>query len=232
MCGPSGIDRKIVVDCAVLRALPVLTLTLVRHGQTDYNATQRVQGRGIDSDLNELGRWQAERLAERLAAERFDALFTSSLRRTHQTAAPLVARRPDLIPSALPDLDEMDWGRYEGSPASEEVRATYRRYVARWEEGDFDLAVTGGESPRDVEIRARRAIAQIQALHPTGSVLVVTHGRLLRVLLASMLPDYTLHRMQDLTLDNTAVTVLDLSTDGPRARLLNDLSHLDSAQAA
>ena len=210
----------------------MLTLLFARHGETDYNAAGRVQGRGIDSDLNARGRWQAERLAERLAAEPVEALYTSSLQRTHQTAAPLVARRPDLAPRRLPDLDEMDWGDYEGQAASASLKARYRRYVEQWEGGDFGLAVAGGESPRDVERRSRRAVDQIAAAHPTGAVLVVTHGRLLRVLLASLLPDYSLHRMQELTHDNTALSIVDIGLGGPRLRSLNDTSHLDTAQAA
>ena len=210
----------------------MLTITFVRHGQTEYNADGRVQGRGIDSDLNAHGRWQAERLAERLEPEPYTALYTSSLRRTHQTAAPLVARRPDLTARALPDLDEMDWGEYEGIVASVEIREQYRQYVATWNAGDFAHPVSGGESPRDVEIRSRRAVELIQTHHSTGNVLVVTHGRLLRVLLASLLPEYTLHRMQDLTHDNTAVSLVDLVKGSARLRCLNDTSHLDAAQAA
>ncbi|MEO0557985.1 MAG: histidine phosphatase family protein [Bacteroidota bacterium] len=210
----------------------MLTITFVRHGQTDYNADGRVQGRGIDSDLNALGRWQAERLADRLASEPLTALYTSSLRRTHQTAEPLLARRPDLAPVALADLDEMDWGDYEGQAATAEIQDRYRRYVESWNGGAFDHAVSGGESPQDVETRARRAVEQIQSVHRTGNVLVVTHGRLLRVLLASLLPDFSLRRMQELTHENTAVSIVDLDGGAPRARILNDTSHLDAAQAA
>jgi len=210
----------------------MLSITFVRHGQTDYNADGRVQGRGIDSDLNALGRWQAERLAERLEPLPLAGLYTSSLRRTHQTAAPLVARRSDLTPTPLSDLDEMDWGVYEGQASSSEIKERYRRYVERWNAGNFDHAIEGGESPRDVEQRALRAVAHIQSTHASGNVLVVTHGRLLRVLLASMLPEFSLHRMQELTQENTAVSVVDLGSGDPRVRLLNDTSHLDAAQAA
>lgn len=210
----------------------MLSLTFVRHGQTDYNADGRVQGRGIDSDLNALGRWQAERLATRLASQPLEALYTSSLRRTHQTVAPLLVRRPDLKPIALPDLDEMDWGDYEGQAANPEIREQYRRYVEKWNAGSVDHAVRGGESPRDVELRALRAMAHIQSTHASGNVLVVTHGRFLRVLLASMLPEFSLRRMQELTHENTAVSIVELGPGEPRARLLNDTSHLDAAQAA
>ena len=62
-------------------------------------------------------------------------------------------------------------------------------------------------------------------------MLVVTHGRLLRVLLASLLPAYTLHRMQDLTHGNTGLSVVEFGPDGARARVLNDTQHLDGLPA-
>lgn len=210
----------------------MLTLTFVRHGQTDYNADGRVQGRGIDSDLNALGRWQAERLAARFHAVPLDAVYTSSMRRTHQTAAPVLESRADLWTEPLADLDEMDWGVYEGKAASSSLKEQYQQYVERWTAGEFTHPVDGGESPQDVETRALRAIRHIRTRHEGGHVLVVTHGRLLRVLLASILPDFSLHRMQELTHENTAVSIVELTPEGPRARLLNDTSHLDAARAA
>ena len=209
----------------------MLTLTFARHGETDYNAEGRVQGRGIDSDLNARGRQQAERLAARLADQPFDAVYTSSMRRTHQTVAPLLAVRPQLAPVALADFDEMHWGVYEGRGASPDLREQYARYVDAWTGGAFELAVDGGESPRDVERRAVRAVDAIRDAHGEGEVLVVTHGRLLRVLLASLLPAYTLHRMQDLTHGNTALSVVEFGPDGARARALNDTQHLDGLPA-
>lgn len=205
-----------------------LVITFVRHGETDYNAERRVQGRGVDSDLNATGRRQAERLAERLADAPFEAVYTSAMRRTHQTAAPILARRPGLAPTALADLDEMDWGVYEGRPPTPELREAYRGYVSAWEAGDFERAIEGGESPRDVEARARRAVASIQEAHAEGPVLVVTHGRLLRVLLTSLLPEYTLHQMQELTHSNTALSVVEFGPDGPHALSLNDTTHIDA----
>ena len=209
----------------------MLTLTFVRHGETDYNAEGRVQGRGIDSDLNARGRRQAERLAARLADHPFDAVYTSSMRRTHQTAAPLLAVRPQLAPVALEDLDEMHWGVHEGQEPSPGLRERYARYVEAWTGGAFELPVEGGESPSDVESRAVRAVDAIRGAHAEGDVLVVTHGRLLRVLLASLLPAYTLHRMQDLTHGNTALSVVEFGPEGARARVLNDTHHLDGLSA-
>jgi hypothetical protein len=66
-------------------------LYLIRHGQTDYNASQRFQGRGIDAELNAVGRKQAEAVARYFEEDSMtiDRLYCSSLKRTAQTAGPL-----------------------------------------------------------------------------------------------------------------------------------------------
>ena len=89
-------------------------LYLVRHGQTDYNASQRFQGRGIDAELNEVGRKQAEAVARYFEGDSMtiDRLYCSSLKRTAETAAPLAhAQNLEVISSS--HLDEMVLGRWK-----------------------------------------------------------------------------------------------------------------------
>jgi probable phosphoglycerate mutase len=205
-----------------------MIVLLARHGETDANAERRIQGRGLDTDLNARGRAQAGRLADHLADVPLGAVYTSALRRTHQTAAPLLARRPDLRATALADLDEMSWGVHEGQMGGVALSEVYRQTVAQWNAGALDERVEGGESPREVERRARRALRAIQAAHASGTVLVVTHGRTLRVLLGSLLPAYGLTRMQELTHPNASLTEVELAPDGA-ARLvrLASTDHLD-----
>jgi broad specificity phosphatase PhoE len=100
----------------------------------------------------------------------------------------------------------------------------------QWEEGAFDYAVEGGESILDVQQRALRAIGEIVERHAGETVLVVTHGRLLRVLLASLLEEYGLHRMQDIQHANTAVNRVTWRDGRFEADLLNSTSHLESVE--
>lgn len=137
------------------------TLLLVRHGETDWNAERRWQGH-TDVPLNERGRKQARALAEQIAAEPVDAVYSSDLRRARDTAA-AVADRLGLPVTVDPDLREIDVGSREGLTGDEVGDRAW----------DGEPHAAHGE-------RVLRAIGRIAAAHPTGRVLVVAHGGCLR----------------------------------------------------
>lgn len=203
------------------------TLYLVRHGQTEYNRLHIVQGRKINSDLNARGIEQAERLAERLSTTPLDAFYASPLRRCVQTAAAVHRYHPLAPIHLLPDLEEMSWGDLEGLPDSDYTRTVFREMYERWRQGDFDARVPGGESIREVADRAMRAFRRIVTNHADGTVLVVAHGRLLRVLLASVLPHVGLTRMQEIQHANTSVNCVVVEDGVAEAQLLNCTAHLE-----
>lgn len=212
--------------------MPTTTLYLVRHGETEYNRRRIVQGRRIDSRLNVTGRQQAAALAERFAGVALDALYTSTMRRAEETVAAVAAHHPGLPLRRLRDLEEMSWGVHEGAAPSAALEATLEGYYGRWAAGHFDEPVEGGESIRAVQRRGVRAIAAIVAAHPGGRVLVVAHGRLLRVVLASLLDGYTLHRMHEIEHANTSVNEVTCVGGRYEARLLNCTAHLAPLTAA
>jgi broad specificity phosphatase PhoE len=211
-------------------ASPVV-LYLVRHGETDYNRRRIMQGRQINATLNDTGRAQAAALGARLASIPFDALYSSTLLRAEETAEIVAAAHPeDLALQRVADLEEMSWGIFEGEPIVPNVQDMFAEMYRQWEEGAFDYAVEGGESILDVQQRALRAIGEIVERHAGETVLVVTHGRLLRVLLASLLEEYGLHRMQDIQHANTAVNRVTWRDGRFEADLLNSTSHLESVE--
>jgi broad specificity phosphatase PhoE len=146
----------------------VTTVLLVRHGETDWNREHRWQG-WADVPLNELGRRQAAELAGRLRGVRLDAVYSSDLRRAHETAE-LVAAEHGLPVVADPGLREIDVGSWSGLTRPE----IDERF--------------GGEWPADAETgeehatRVRAAAARILRAHPGGTVLLVTHGGTIRAL--------------------------------------------------
>ena len=125
-----------------------MTLYLTRHGETDANAAGLVQGRGMDPDLNAVGRAQAEALARRLAAVPLAAVYASTQRRSQQTAEPALAGHPGARLVVRSGLDEMDWGVHEGrgyTPESSDP-ATFAAYEAlnrAWAAGQSDVHVEG-----------------------------------------------------------------------------------------
>jgi broad specificity phosphatase PhoE len=212
-------------------------IILVRHGQTDYNFNQLVQGRKIDAVLNPIGLEQAKQLGNRLKHEEIDYVACSTLRRTRQTCEAILGSHPmnsKLSCEFFDDLQEMSYGELEGKsfdPSKEgNVKETLAHYAEAWERDKrFDLQLPGGESPLEVEQRAATLVRQIAREKVKHQGLIVCHGRLLRVLLCSLL-GVGLDKMGHFPQENCAVNILeyDDASDTFSRILLNDFSHLES----
>jgi broad specificity phosphatase PhoE len=140
----------------------VTVLLIVRHGETDWNAERRWQGHA-DIPLNARGREQAQALAEELADERVDAIYTSDLSRARDTAE-IVGTRVGVPVVVVAGLREVDVGPIEGLTA-EEASA-----FDGWQ----------GESRESHSARVLGALDEIAERHPDEHVLVVTHGGSMR----------------------------------------------------
>ena len=148
------------------------TILLARHGETDWNLRRRVQGQS-DTPLNQTGRAQARALAEELADERLDAVYSSDLVRAHETAR-IVADPHGLEVTALADLREKNFGTWEGLTDDEILIRFPEAQRGPW--GD-------GETTEEVAGRVVAALLRIAQSHPGGQVLVVAHGGPLRAAL-------------------------------------------------
>lgn len=204
-------------------------LYFIRHGETEYNRQRIVQGRGIDSVLNETGRAQAQALASRLSTVPFDAIYASTMQRARQTADILARAHAEVPVRYLKDLEEMAWGVYEGAHPSPDRDAAMQAIKKRWRQGAFHERIEGGESILDVQQRALRAVDHILEREEGRTVLVVTHGRFLRIVLASLLDEYGLERMHELPHSNTAVNQLVCRGNTFEAQRLNCTAHLNGA---
>lgn len=140
-------------------------LALVRHGSTDWNYDGRAQGQ-TDIPLNAEGRRQAESVAERLATERWDALYSSGLNRALATGE-AIGRRTGHTPVVDPRLRERAMGVAEGTTALE-------RQV-RWPGVAWE-SLPGVESVEAVARRAREVLTDLASRHPGQRVIVVSHG--------------------------------------------------------
>jgi broad specificity phosphatase PhoE len=159
----------------------VTTVYLARHGESDWNATNRFQGRS-DRPLTELGRRQAEELAETVAtAAALDAVYSSPLRRALDTAA-AVALRLGLQPVAVAGLREVDVGGWTGLTRTE-VEERFPDAFARWLDGGDGWE--DGESYAAMSDRVLGALLAIAADHPGGAILVVSHGGPIRAIQAA-----------------------------------------------
>jgi broad specificity phosphatase PhoE len=100
---------------------------LIRHGQTDYNLKGIVQGRGVDSELNTTGKQQARLFFEHYQHVPFEAVLTSTLKRTHQTVEPFLASGHQH--QVKVELDEIDWGIFEGVEHDAILQGAYHNII-------------------------------------------------------------------------------------------------------
>jgi probable phosphoglycerate mutase len=147
-------------------------LILWRHGNTDWNAGDRVQGQ-TDTPLNDRGRDQAAAAAVRLATLRPTAIVASDLRRAADTAAELAALTN--LPVRLDArLRERHFGDWQGLTISE-IAERYPAEYARWRAGEPDLGC-GVESMDDMAKRVGVALREAVDAAPGGTIVVATHG--------------------------------------------------------
>ena len=155
-------------------------LILLRHGETDWNRELRFQGQ-VDVPLNAVGHTQAQRLAQRLAAEPVHHLVSSDLLRTRQTAQPILnlAPSPVLVTDAM--LREQNFGRIDGMRV-EDIKSQHADVWAGWTQFQSDYAVPDGESTRQFHARVMDAIHRLAAVYAGQTLVVVTHGGVLDML--------------------------------------------------
>lgn len=181
-------------------------LYFIRHGQTDLNLKGIVQGRGVNSPLNETGRKQAQAFYNAYKHIPFDKIYTSALMRTHQTVAPFV--RDGIPMEQLEGLDEISWGIYEGQEQSDTILSGFQELMAAWKDNLLDRSVDQGESPNQLVARQQQAMAYILQKPDEENVLICMHGRALRIMLCH-LTDVPVCQMDDFQHTNTALYILE-----------------------
>lgn len=198
---------------------------LTRHGQTDFNKKGIVQGSGIDSDLNDLGRAQANAFYSAYGDVSFDKVYVSALKRTHQSVQQFIDK--PLPYEQLADLNEISWGDREGVPVDAEGDAYYHAMLKSWQQGNVDVGIEGGESPVQVAERMKNALTHVLSQSAEKNILICMHGRAMRVMLAVML-NYPLKCMD--MFQHTNLCLYELSYTGGMFSVdrYNDTSHLSS----
>ena len=205
-------------------------LLIVRHGESaaaraDAPAPS-VEGHS-DPELAPLGLEQAERLGERLAHEKIDAIYVTTLRRTAQTAAPL-AKRLGIEPVVEADLREIYLGEWEGVAFRKYVAERHPIAVQMLTEQRWDV-IPGAETNEQFATRVRRGLERIIAAHPGQRVVVVVHGGVIGQLIALVAGTSP---FSFIGADNASISQLVAMPAGTDARPLivrrfNDTAHLD-----
>jgi phosphoserine phosphatase len=162
----------------------LLELVIVRHGETAWNAEDRFRGR-VNIELSERGLQQVERLADYLGSKKIEAVYCSPLRRAVQTAE-AIARRQKVAVQPTEKLTDLDFGEWEGV-TRQEVKSRYGDLYEKWLDRPDLAQVPGGESLEDARKRSLSAVDDIMEKHKSGSVAIVTHRAVTKVLICALL---------------------------------------------
>lgn len=198
-------------------------ILIVRHGETDFNRRNIVQGSGVDTELNELGLQQALLFYKKYASHPFGAVYTSALKRSQQSVKGFIDK--GLRHISLPNLNEISWGDFEGKLQTEEQKRIYWDTVNLWKSGNLEARIPNGETPLEMQERQKKA-AELILNDDAQHILVCMHGRAMKSFLCLLL-NRPLTQMEDF--QHTNLCLYHLEYDGLMCRLVkeNDTTHLN-----
>ena len=199
-----------------------MKLFVVRHGETAWSRERRFTG-ACDIPLAAEGAAQAEAVARAFASEQLAALYASPLDRT-RTTADIIAKPHRLTVQVDPDLREMAFGRWEGRLRADVARDEPELWRT-WREAPATLTSHGGETVADVAARVNAFVARVGERHGGGSVVVVTHAVVIRLLVLGALglgPE----RLWSVDASPAGITELELGAEWSTVHRMNTLSHL------
>ena len=185
-----------------------LRIYLARHGETDWNAERRLQGR-TDTALNSTGRQQAAKLAERLKGVRLDAVYSSALSRSRETAEIV---RGEVPLKSLAGLNERNHGKFEGAKVDGSDPVTEKEWRQRRRDPEDEL--DGGESLNQFYERVRTTFGAIRSQHGSGAILIVGHSLTNQMILRALL-GLTMQRATSIRQSNDELYLIELDTGNP-----------------
>ena len=201
----------------------------MRHGETEGNVSRRLQG--ADDPLTERGRRQAEEIAAHLSVrDDVVALYASPYRRAFDTAR-AIGGALGVEPEPRPALAELDVGDAAGYRFEAWVEE-FPEEAERFRTEGVDYSWPGGESGRDLSVRAEGEIERILEAHghEAGAVVVVSHGGTLAWIIAHLLGEPDGEWPHSYTrLDNCSITEAEISPNGKRPATFlytNEVGHL------
>jgi probable phosphoglycerate mutase len=192
------------------------TFWLLRHAAHDWLG-RGIPGRIAGVGINEEGRRQAEALVQRFAGVRIDAIYRSPQQRTQETAAPL-ARERGLAPAIEAAFDEVDMGDWEGR-MFDELRAIGTPWE-NWVHRRASAQPPGGERFLDVPARAMAGLQALRLRHPDQHVLVVSHGDVLKSIVACCL-GMPFDNLERFDIAPAGVSMLMMGEDWMKVHLVN-----------
>jgi phosphoserine phosphatase len=194
----------------------------VRHGETDWNKENRIQGQS-DTKLNKLGKEQAKKIAERLKNEKIDAIYTSTLSRAIETAKEINKYHKLKIQKSK-ELNEINFGVFEGK-TWEEIEEKYPKTMGERKKDVYYHKFSKGENYDELWKRIYKKILEIEKKHPKENVLIVGHGGAKITLMMNFLKK-TYYEVRKYKIKNTSITIFDIEKGKVEFHTINDHAHL------
>lgn len=202
----------------------VLSVYLIRHGETAWNAEQRLQG-SSDVPLSPIGFAQSRAVAERLRDVQLDAVYASNLQRALDTAR-IIAGAHALEVVAIPDLRETCLGQWEGMTYEEIATSGQQEALERYRADPVRNRPPGAETLESVGRRMLDALLTIRRRHTEGTIAIVGHGGSLRAVLADAVGAPPVPAMLGFRLDNGSLSLVEYGPLRSCIRFANDACHL------
>lgn len=193
---------------------------LIRHGMTDL-VDRAVAGWTLGVHLNDKGRAQAARLAERLAGAPIKAIYSSPLERSRETAEP-ISRELGLEIQLAEEIGEVVLGEWNGRELSE------LNNDPLWRQFNALRSLTrapGGEMQLETQARMIAALERLRERHPDQTIAVVSHGDVIKSAIAHYagIPLDLFHRIE---ISVASVSVVEVGDHGPRIVCVNQTGDL------
>jgi probable phosphoglycerate mutase len=202
-------------------------LVLVRHGHVDWHDPERFRGRA-ELALSDLGRRQARGAALAIATTwKPEAVYTSPLGRSRETAAAIAAPLR-LAVQPIEALADIDYGAWQGL-TRDEAAAQWPAEIEQWFRAPHLASIPDGETLAALLSRTSTAFYDLLRRHPAGTLVIVSHDSVNRVLLLQAL-ELPLSRYWHLRQDPCGISTLSFSDDAFVVRSLNETQHLAALQ--
>ncbi|MCC7532897.1 MAG: histidine phosphatase family protein [Bacteroidia bacterium] len=199
---------------------------IIRHGQTEHNRLNIVQGSKIDKELNQHGLKQADLFFEAYKSYPFQHIYVSALKRTYQSVEQFI--KLGIPYTIVPELNEISWGEFEGKVQNQSQKSIYYEVVQAWNNGELHISTPGGESPEELQKRQKIALDKI-ITSSFNEILVCMHGRALKSFLCLML-NKSLTEMDTFKHSNLCLYQLKFENDSFELVSENDTTHLNGYQ--
>ena len=198
-------------------------LYLVRHGETEWNKSMKYQGHR-DIPLSDEGRFQAAKISARLKTEKLHNAYASDLSRALETAE-IITGHHGLEVNTVPELRETNFGLWEGLTYGE-IDKQFHEVMQVWYDNPRDTKIPGGESLGEVADRCSKGLNLILNHNRGSNVLVVAHGGIIRIIVATVL-GMNLNHYWKIKQDNVSLNIIEFYDNNQSILcLLNDTSHL------